>query len=190
MTTGASDVDIDAEIRIVRGVADVDDLDRFLAEIDAIRETTGAVVQVVDARYVVSRRHLERAVELAERAIARGENVARDRAVEVLLYTAGRRQIDDALELGVDEGETPAVAVAYAPDGADDVDLDATVARLRKLLETDLGTGDGVGDDAPYDPDQDRVVECFDVNEAELSATAGDLADIVLERVALLDVQK
>lgn len=173
----------DVDVRLVEGVAHVDDLDEFLATVDDIRAETGAVVQLLDARYVVSREHLTRAVGLAERAAARDETVARDRAVEMLLYAAGRRQIDRALEMGVSEGEVPAVAVVYAPasDADATADVDAAVDRLHDVL----APADTLGDF-----DRERVMDFFDVTDAELTATTGTLTDVVLERVALLDVEK
>ncbi|WP_313693133.1 KEOPS complex subunit Cgi121 [Halorarum halobium] len=162
-------------MRLVEGVAVVEDLDAFLETLDGVSDDTGATVQAFDARYVVDRRHLERAVELADRAVERGENVARDRGVEILLYAAGRRQINRALTMGVSEGETPVVAVCAGGDEG------AAAARLQELL----AAGETLGD---YD---ERLVgEFFDVTDRELAATAGGLADVVHERVALLDVEK
>ncbi|MDR5673719.1 KEOPS complex subunit Cgi121 [Halalkaliarchaeum sp. AArc-GB] len=164
-------------MKLVEGVAHVDDLEEFLAAVDRITAETGAIVQVFDARYVVSREQLERAVELAERARDRGEEIARDPAVEILLYAAGRRQIDRALEMGIEEGETPAVAVVVGNDG----DESAAAAALGSLF----ADADTLGE---YD--ETRVREFFDVSTAELAAVDGGLADVVLERVALLDVEK
>jgi KEOPS complex subunit Cgi121 len=191
-------------MRLVEGRATVDDLDAFLADLDGVADGFGCTVQAFDARYVVSRDHLARALELTDRAFERGENVARDRGVEVLLYAAGRRQIDDALAMGVSEGELPVVVlVADATGGA---------------APDDAGTSDGPGGpDEPDEPDEaagaesaataavgdrltpagtlgrvdpDRVREFFDVTDRELAATDGSLEDAVLERVALLDVRK
>ena len=83
-------------MELLECVATVEDVDAFVGRLGAIGDDHGVTVQAFDARYVVGRTHLARAVELADRAIARGENVARDRAVEVLCYAAGRRQIDRA----------------------------------------------------------------------------------------------
>ncbi|WP_058367612.1 KEOPS complex subunit Cgi121 [Haloparvum sedimenti] len=234
----------EVDVRVVAGTARVDDLDAFLAEVNAVREATGAVVQVFDAQYVVSRRHLVRAVELAERAAARGETVARDRAVGVLLYAAGCRQIDRALAMGVDEGEGAAAAVVYAPSAAEGETGGERGRGDRRTEERgcgdrrteERGCGDrpteerGCGDrpteergcgDRPTEENEeaveravDRVLdlladsavvgpdgdvpgtdratvrEFFDVSDAELAAVDGTLADVVLERVALLDVEK
>ncbi|MDG5778405.1 KEOPS complex subunit Cgi121 [Haloarculaceae archaeon H-GB2-1] len=162
-------------MRIVEGVATVSDVDAFVADLAEIAEQFDSTVQAFDARYVVDRTHLRRAVALADRAIERDENVARDRAVEILLYAAGRRQINRALTMGVGEGETPVVVLV---DGGD---VDGAAGTVESRLEPAETLGG-------YDPE--LVREFFAVSDAELRATDGDLPDVVHERVALLDVDK
>lgn len=162
-------------MELVEGIARVERVDDFVAELDAVSEATGATVQAFDARYVVSRDHLVRALELADRERDRGEAIARDRAVEILLYAAGRRQIDRALAMGVDEGETPAVVLV---EGGDE---ERAVQRVRELLDPAATLGE-------YD--EGRVRDFFDVSAAELAATGATLEDLVLERVALLVVER
>ena len=168
-------------------------LDGFLGDLDAVAAETGAVVQAFDADLVVSAAQLREAARLAARAIARGEAVARDPGVEILLYAAGSRQIDRALELGVAEGERPAVVlVADFGDvaGADRpvADLDGAVEAVRGLaVESSELAGEAARSTAF---DEDRVREFYGVTDRELAATNGGLADAVRERVALLDVEK
>ena len=169
-------------MRLIEGVVDVDDVDAFVADLDAVAAESGATVQAFDARYVVNRRHLERAVELADRAIDRGEAIARDRAVEILLYAAGRRQITDALELGVSEGENRVVVLVDAGDDAAEIEsdtADAVRSRVVDTVEPTLG-----------EYDAERVREYFDIGEQELDVVDGDLEALVLERVALLVVEQ
>lgn len=168
-------------MEVVEGQATVEDLDAFLADLAAIGEATGCAVQAFDARYVVGRDHLERAVALADRAFERDENVARDRSVEILLYAAGRRQIDQALEMGISEGTGRVVVVVVGVN--ERADEDEAAERVAALLDS----ADSL-EAAHADPA--RVREFFDVSEAELAATASVLSDLVLERVALLDVEK
>ncbi|MYL67412.1 KEOPS complex subunit Cgi121 [Halorubrum distributum] len=180
-------------VRLVRGTFAIDDLDAFLADLDGVAEETGAVVQAFDADLVVSATQLREAARLAARSIARGEAVARDPGVEILLYAAGRRQIDRALELGVSEGEQAAIVlVADFGDvpGADRpaADLDGAVEAVRELAVDSTETPDGDALDAAFD--EGRVREFYAVTDRELAATNGDLADVVRERVALLDVEK
>jgi KEOPS complex subunit Cgi121 len=162
----------------VTATTTISDLEDFLAEIEAISEATGATIQCFDATYVAGDRHLRRAVELAARAYEQGTAVARDPAVEILLYAAGRRQINQALEMGVSEGEGDVVAVVTDGDEA------AAEQRVRKLLGgTDAGdTGVSLGD-------ADTIKMFFDIGDREVAVVDGDLEDIVLERVALLDVE-
>ena len=166
-------------MRVVEGIATVDDVDGFVTTLSRIGVETGCSVQAFDANYVVSREHLERALALADRAFDRGENVARDRSVELLLYAAGRRQIDQALEMGVGE-ETLPVAVVVAAD-TEDGDEAAAEERVAELLDP----ADTLGD---YD--DATVREFFDISQREVGAAAFDLDSLVLERVALLDVEK
>jgi KEOPS complex subunit Cgi121 len=160
---------------VVEGTARVEDVDEFVTTLGEIGDRHDAVVQAFDARYVVDRDHLERATEIALRERERDNGIARDAGVEVLLYAAGRRQIERALEMGVSEGATP-VAVVVAGD-----DEDGAATEIESLLDP----GDTLG---AYDTE--RVREFFDVSDTELAATEGSLADIVHERVAMLVVER
>jgi KEOPS complex subunit Cgi121 len=170
-------------VKLVEGTVEIDDLGEFLGRLDAIAAEYGCTVQAFDARYVVGPEHLARAVELADRAIERGENVARDRAVEILLYAAGRRQIDRALELGVSEGPCSVVVLVDGWPGArsESGDEEGAAASLRNIVEPSSTLGS-------YD--EELIRQYFDVSDAELAAAAGTLDALVLERVALLDVEK
>jgi KEOPS complex subunit Cgi121 len=167
-------------MRLIEGTVSIGgdrfaDVDAFLERMDEIATAHDVTVQAFDARYVVSRRHLERAVELADRERARGEAIARDRGVEIALYAAGRRQIDRAFEMGVSSGETPTVVLVDGPDE------EAAAAAIEELLTPTATLG-------AYD--EARVRSFYDVDAAELEATDAGIAALVLERVALLVVER
>jgi len=180
-------------MEIIDGRIEIDDVGAFVAELDAIASDHGVVVQAFDARYVVDCHHLRRAVDLAARALDRGEAIADDAGVEILLYAAGRRQINRALEMGVSEGTGPVVAVAVdlaAHDwAADGQPADPTAAEQTAAAEVADSFADAESD-VLGEYDESRVRSYFDVSETELAATRGDLADIVHERVALLVVER
>ena len=178
--------------RLTAGTAAIDDLDAFLSALDEIAAETGAVVQAFDADLIVSAAHLREATRLAGRAIAREDAVARDPGVEVMLYAAGSRQIDRAFALGVEEGEHGVVVLVAdfgGVSGADRpaADLDAAAASVEELLASPTEVA-ADGFEPSFDPE--RVREFYGVGDREIAATAGSLADIVRERVALLDVKK
>lgn len=160
---------------ILEGTTTVSDTDSFVERIDEIAKRHDTVVQIFDTRYIVDREHLERAVDLARRERERGNGIARDMSVEILLYAAGRRQIDRALEMGVSEGECPVIAIVVGGDE------DGAIEDLRALVDPGRTLSE-------YDPE--RVRAFFDVSQTELDATTGELADIVHERVAMLVVER
>jgi KEOPS complex subunit Cgi121 len=193
-------------MELATGTATVEDLDGFVEKLGEISDRQDCAIQAFDARYVAGPDHLRRAVELADRSMARGENVARERDVEILLYAAGRRQIDRALEMGVSEGGCPVVIVVADPDASDDSSDDGAD------LETDAGDGE-VGDAEGVVPAEreaasavarlsefdsgdvtfgnpERLRDFFEITDEERSATTVGLETLVLERVALLDVEK
>jgi len=161
--------------RTVEGIATVESVDDFVADIAALQEQYETTIQVFDARYVAGRSHLERAVELAHRATERDDRIADDPAVEILLYAAGRRQIHRALEMGVSSGEWPVVAVVV---GGDEAGATAALEERFRDAET-LGS-----------VDDELLCDFFEISDRELEATAGTLADIVRERVSMLVVEK
>jgi len=161
-------------MEFVEGQAEIGDLDEFINEIDQIRDETGSTIQFFNADYVAGERHLRRAAELAQRAGERGTTIARDPAVELLVYAAGRRQINRALEMGVSEGSLAVVGVI---DGGDE---SAAVAAVEELLWSTEPVEWGC---------RETLTNYFDISDAELAIVDGDLESVVLERVALLAVE-
>ena len=189
-------------MELLEGVGGIEDVDRLVERLAEIGAGYDCVITPFDARYLVGREHVERAMGLAARAFRRGENVADTRAIEVLCYAAGRRQIDRALELGVSAGKTPIVVAVSSVEGGDRSDRserddrneagsgarererDATEA-VERALDPGFERADVLG---AYD--EELVREFFGVTETELAATDAGLAELVGERVALLDVEK
>lgn len=164
-------------------------IDAFVTELGAIGDDTGCAIQPFHADYIVDRAHLESAVEHANRAVARGDAIADVRAVEILCYAAGRRQIQQAMTIGVDPGHTPVVVVCD----------DGTLGRPPDTPSIDAGdeadaadrVKDHVVDTATLgETDEDAIRSFFEISDAELAAIDGDLSLLVRERVALLDVDK
>ena len=161
-------------MELVEGLAPDRPVTETIAEIERVEDEHGTTVQAFDARYVTDERHLSRAVELARRAHERDDAIARELRVEILLYAAGRRQIDEALEMGISLGGAAVVVVV----GGDEADAAAALCELFEPADT-LDAGD-----------PERIAAFFDIGTDELAATAGTLADVVHERVALLTVEK
>ncbi|MFD1646790.1 KEOPS complex subunit Cgi121 [Haloarchaeobius litoreus] len=174
-------------MRVIQGRTTVADVDEFLAFLDSVADEHDCVVQAFDARYVVDEAHLRTAVDRAARAWRRDDAIARDPGVEMLLYAAGRRQISRALELGVSEGEAvPVVAVVVGAFPGDPFETDDREAAAADALAAEW-TDDAVLGTAT---DEARICEFFGITDAERTATAASLSELVRERVSLLVVEK
>jgi len=134
----------------------------------------GADVQLVDATRVVGAEHLLAAAGKAERSLAEGRNAGATRSLETLLYASGERQITAALKkMGVKDESTEVAAIVW--DGAVDP----------LLRELGLARDDGV-----LAASEEKLLR-FGITAIELSTLPETRwADLVLERVALVDVLK
>lgn len=173
----------------------VDDLDEFVAQLGRIGDRHGVTIQAFDAHYVVDRSHLEHARKLADRAIEREGNIARDRAVEILLYAAGRRQINRALEMGIDVSKTDAVVLIDGDSSgneggrgsANGENVEPETAAREELLNVDAIEPTG---STLESVDTETVCSFYEVTDTERAATDASLSELVRERVALLEVEK
>lgn len=182
-------------MELLTGTTEIDDLDSFLGELDRIGGEFGCVVQAFDARYIAGPEHLERAATLANRAAERDETIARERSVEILLYAAGRRQINRAFEIGVSGGEQEVVVVvdvlgsdvpegqSEASDPGDGEQETEAIGALSELVDPASWTP---GDRA----DPERITEFYGITDTERAATDASLEELVCERVALLVVEQ
>jgi len=179
--------------QLVTGTAIIDDLDAFLSALDEIAAETGAVVQAFDADFVVSAAHLREATPRRRprdrpRRRRRPRSGRRDSAVR------GRETPDRprarARSLGGEQRAVVLVTDFGRVPGADrpDADLDAAAASVRDLLVSTAGSADTEEFEPAFDSEQ--VQEFYDIGDREIAATIGGVAEIVRERVALLDVEK
>ncbi|MBS1263359.1 MAG: hypothetical protein MAG715_00535 [Methanonatronarchaeales archaeon] len=144
--------------------------------VDTLGELDG-VAQAVDARFVAGREHLEVAAGLAFTAEERGRRVANDPAMEVLLYAAGTRQIDRAIErLGLRRSTRSAGVVLRDVPAQDIADSCCKInGEVLELSEDNLGF----------------VVDAFEIGELELETVGLDrLPLLVRERVVLSDLER
>jgi Uncharacterized conserved protein len=160
-------------MQLIRGRRTVDAVDATLGAMAAIADRTGALVQLVDARYVVDREQVALAVELATAAIAADRQIAEEPQIELLVYLAGTRQIDRALQLSLDPAVETYLAVVSGGDG--EAACEAVTTRLFDAVEP-----------LQFTPEVSLVRAWYDIEDAEWGVTDGDLGGIVRERVAMV----
>jgi KEOPS complex subunit Cgi121 len=154
----------------------VGDVRALLAALRDHEATHAARIQPLRADRVHGEDHLRLAALLARRAVDGGRARAADLSAETMLYAAGERQVSRALEKMGLRPETREVAVVAWGRG-DAVDAWAAACGWRR-------------DDAVLAGD-DAVLDAFGVTAEERALVPREKwGDLVLERVALVDVLK
>ena len=178
--------------KIIAGKVRISDVDEFLASLKHIAQEYAVTIQAMDAELIAGGEHIMSAVKKAIRATERKRNITSDLGLEILLYAAGRRQIERALGMGVSKGEKKAAIVI--------VDASARAQREKKLetVAEEVKRKIGIQEEpiseleSEYEGNKkDKIMKFFDITEAELKAVGElKLKMLVLERVAMLDVLK
>ena len=135
----------------------------------------GAEVSLLDARAVFGRDHLESAALHAIRARDARTMSSRSVAMETLLYAAGARQVQDAIRSVGLRPDTKAIGVVlFGSAKVDDLIHDMGWSREDGVLDAEGKSLERVGI-------SDRKAKTVSDRQR---------ADLVLEKVALLDVEK
>ena len=144
-----------------------------LAEFQDFVRTRGGRGQLLDAGHVAGRDHILSAANHARRAIDRGLASSGTFELEFLLYVSGERQISKAIETaGVRPGR-PFIAVAADGPGSREV-----LERFRFRADPSL---------VETSPAKLRALG---FSKAEIEAAGERSADLVLEKVARVDLMK
>ena len=163
---------------IISGIVDVADVDDFIKMLGEVAKKHHATIQVLDADKVAGVEHLRFAIKRAMRAMHEGRNIAKDLGMEILLYASGKRQIERAMEMGVHSGKNNVAIIVIGDDIAEaSVELKGIIHEAPVLDYTERK--------------KEKLIKTFDITEAEMRAVGEDkIPELVLERVALLDVMK
>lgn len=134
-----------------------------------------ARMQFIDACVVFGPDHIVSAAEHALRAFDQARNTCRNLRSEFMLYVSGERQISRAIEVaGIRKKTTECAMIIFGPKKDEP---DSIIAKMGWKRDDDVIASIG------------KDISKLGIDEREAKCT--DLAtDLVLERVALVDVMK
>jgi KEOPS complex subunit Cgi121 len=160
----------------------VKDVAGFLSTVQGVAARFHVLLQVLDAEVVYGRIHLISAYEHAARAFREGTQATNSLGLETLLYASGECQIQKALaKMGVKPG-TKRIAVVLGAD-EEDVDLEQVTAEFLRLTSF-------VRDDAVLEGDRETLRR-YGIGDTEVATvTPAKYGDLILEKVAMVDVLK
>jgi KEOPS complex subunit Cgi121 len=165
------------EIRAARCC--ISDKTGFLQILKEIAERCNTHIICFNADMLAGRRHAESAVFHAIRSFRSGNAISNTLEMEALLYAAGSRQCSVASSFGLHDGENRLWVCCYP---------------LRMEVWESLRTVMHIEDyDFPGEMDQKKwkiLMQLFGITPEELASLDNTdlIGDLVLERVALLDV--
>ncbi|MCX9010257.1 MAG: KEOPS complex subunit Cgi121 [Candidatus Methanoperedens sp.] len=163
------------KITILEGTVFIDNIEDFLRKLKRISEEKKITIQVLDADKLAGERHIRFAVEKAANSFRTGTNIANDLAKEIMIYASGTRQISKAMKSGIHKGENNIVLVAIGqePDLSEFSEI-----MPKRVLEYN-------------ESKKESIMRAFNITKEEVEAAGGEkIPELVLERVALVDVSK
>jgi KEOPS complex subunit Cgi121 len=165
---------------IYQAVFTVDDSVGFLREVREAADACGTHIILFDADHIAGRDHVTTALRHACRSWTGGEAIANSIEMEALLYAAGTRQCQVAASFGIHPGENRAyIAVCPPAPGVRDR-LAGLVTFVDEDREEEIGP-----------EKRERLADFFGITPEEVAVVGEDrFRDLVLERVALLDVYR
>ena len=156
-------------IKILGFRANIDSVGDTLDRINSIKRD-GEIIQILNADSIVSKNHIIHGVNQAFLAFERGENLAKDISVEIVLRCSAQRQISKAFNLlGLHEGEMNLCAVLINCD-----DYSDELSGLFTLDETVLT------------PDTENLIKIYNIGEVELENMS--VEEIIIDRITKLAV--
>ena len=175
-------------LRCIAGKVCISDVDDFIAILKAIARRYSVAIQAMDAELIAGEAHIKSAVQKAVRAIRQGNSITSDLSMEMLLYAAGRRQIERALAMGVSPGDNKKIVIVIV-DIDNNKDLDAIAEELKQRVGLEEQPMEEL--ELETEEKRNKLIRFFNITDAEIEAVGErKLKMLVLERVALLEVYK
>lgn len=167
-----------------RGI--IKNIDSFVEQLLLFSKKENLVIQVFDAAAICGKDHLISATTHAQRAFKQGTNATNSLALEILLYAAGERQIQKAIQrIGVKKGKQE-IAFVLTNDKILKTNNRIEKTVVKKLLRT----FHLISDETVLNGDR-TTLKRFGFTEKEISTVPeSNYGDLILEKIALVDVIK
>jgi KEOPS complex subunit Cgi121 len=167
------------ECAILQFRADIGEPEEFLRNVRVIASCYGVSVILFDASMMAGIAHVRSSLSHALRALREERPISNSLEMEALLYASGSRQCQHAIRFGIHAGRNDAY-LCICPG------RDAAVVELLKF-------GEICDEDwEVLEPEKiERLREIFGITREEVEVVGiSRLAELVLERVALLEVYR
>jgi KEOPS complex subunit Cgi121 len=160
-------------------VITVNDVSGLLQRLKNLSTEYRSHIILFNEEMMAGKAHVDSALSHAFRAAGAGSCISSSVEIEALLYAAGSRQVIEGAKFGIHQG----VNRAYLCLCPDSEEIWSILSDEMEVSPDDWEIIDG--------NKKSRLMAAFNVTDEELAVTGDDrLKDLVIERVALLDVHK
>ena len=147
----------------------VDSVSELLSQINSIKKD-GEIIQLLNADSIVSKNQIYHAVNQAFLAFNRGENLAKDIGVEIVLRCSAQRQISKAFDiLGLKEGFMNLYVVL--------INCGDYSKELNSIFNSD---------ELIFNCDEKHIMEIYNISNDEIINSS--VEDIIIDRITRLTV--
>ncbi|MDR0911225.1 MAG: KEOPS complex subunit Cgi121 [Methanobrevibacter sp.] len=161
-------------VEIVGFKGEITDIKKTLKEIDKIQDSCcdGCIIQLMNAKAIAGKKHLEHGIIHAINAFKRNENLAKDLSIEILLRTSAQRQISKAFDiLGLKTGKMEiATVLINCPE--------YYIDELEKIFKRE---------DNVLNPDKNQLKEIYPISNESLNNY--NIEDILIDKTSSLIVE-
>jgi KEOPS complex subunit Cgi121 len=167
-----------SEIRAAR--CTISNTAAFLRDLRAVAAELDTRIVCFNADIIAGRVHAATAVARAVRAFEEGVTISNTLEMEALLFASGSRQCNIAVSFGIHKGENRVYICCYPAR----VCVWTALEPLFRFVKENWDTVDS--------EKRERLMETFAISPEEIEAAGGNgrIVDLVLERVALLQVMR
>ena len=162
-------------VEILGFTGEIESIPKTLEQVDNIRNSCCdvGIIQLMNADAIAGKEHLEQGVIHAINAFKRGENLAKDLGIEILIRTSAQRQISKAFDiLGLKEGEmNMAVVMIDCPD-----------------YFIDELSNHFIRNDAVLEADKSKLMKIYEIPQKELKNM--HLTDVLIDKTSKLIVEQ
>ena len=162
-------------VEILGFTGEIESIRKTLEQIDMIKDgcCDVGIIQLMDADAIAGKEHLQHGIVHAMNAFKRGDNLAKDLGIEILIRTSAQRQISKAFKiLGLKEGKMNiAVVMIDCPD--------YFVDELSDIF---------VRNDAVLDADESILRDLYNIPEKELKNM--HISDVLIDKTTKLIVDQ
>ena len=168
---------------IIGGSTKIDHVENYMRSVHQFAEQHSIHIQLLDAQMIYGKIHLESAIFHAIRAMNEKKMSTQSIEMEILIYSSGERQLNYAIpKMGIKQGETSIVAIFLGEN--------RKKKKFKELIELFIEKFKTQLDDAVFDQSIKKLRQWGFSEDEKQTISKDSFEDLILEKIAMVDIIK